>query len=169
VKSDGRLVLVPRAQTADEAMEIIRKNVGVAMVRVGLTQYPAGIGVKDPSELKSSLVDACENLKMGTKMFSKVLRIVAKWYGNPSGADVFQPIFDDAIFAWQTGEFDGQSVFRASDPDTSMKNQARPHVASTLDPQPVAAPRGEDRTDHPSQEDIESAGMRVDLSKIGGH
>ncbi|MGO7423706.1 conjugal transfer protein TraH, partial [Rhizobium ruizarguesonis] len=82
VKAGGRLILVPKAKTPDEAMELIRQYVGQAVVRVGITQVPAGVGVKDVSELKSDLVHACENLRLGTGMFAKVVRIVAKWYGN---------------------------------------------------------------------------------------
>ncbi|MEF0865203.1 conjugal transfer protein TraH, partial [Rhizobium sp. BR 318] len=89
VKSGGRLILVPKATTSDEAMAIIRQYVGQAVVRVGLTQFPAGIGIKDVADLKPDLVDPCENLRKGTAMFAKVLRIVAKWYGNPKSDEVF--------------------------------------------------------------------------------
>lgn len=78
VKSGGRLILVPKAKTPDEAMAIVRQYVGQAVVRVGLTQFPAGVGAKDASELKPDLVDPCENLRKGTTMFAKVLRIVAQ-------------------------------------------------------------------------------------------
>lgn len=107
VKSGGRLILVPKATTQDEAMAIVRQYVGQAVVRVGLTQFPAGVGVKDAADLKPDLVDPCENLRKGTAMFAKVLRIVAKWYGNPKNDDVFPQIFDDAVYAWKTGEFEG--------------------------------------------------------------
>lgn len=78
VKSGGRLILVPRPTTPEEALEIVRENIGGSVVRVGLTQIPAGIGMKDTSELKTDLVDPCANLRMGTAMFAKILRIVAK-------------------------------------------------------------------------------------------
>ena len=93
VKSGSRVFLVPMPKTADEALVIIRENVGRAVVRVGLTQFPAGIGVKDVSQLNTDLVDECENLRMGTRMFAKILRIVAKWYGNPKSDEVFPQIF----------------------------------------------------------------------------
>jgi len=46
-KFGDRLILVPIAKTSEEAMEIVSKYVGNAVVRVGITQYPAGIGVKE--------------------------------------------------------------------------------------------------------------------------
>ncbi|WP_292263386.1 hypothetical protein [Mesorhizobium sp.] len=66
-------------------------------MRVGLTQFPAGVGVKDASELKPDLVDPCGNLRMGSKMFAKTMRIVAKWCGNPTGNEVLSQIFEDAV------------------------------------------------------------------------
>lgn len=47
VKSGGRLILVPKPKTPEEAIEIVRENIGGSIVRVGLTQIPAGIGLKD--------------------------------------------------------------------------------------------------------------------------
>lgn len=41
-------------------------------------------------------------------MFAKVLRIVAKWYGNPKSEDVFP-----YIRGCGPGEFEGVSVFQA--------------------------------------------------------
>ncbi len=73
-------------------MAIVRQHAGQAVVRVGLTQYPAGVGVKEPADLKQDLVDACQNLRKGTAMFAKVLRIVAKCSGNPTNKDVFPQI-----------------------------------------------------------------------------
>jgi hypothetical protein len=116
VKSGGRSILVPRAKTPDEAMGLIRQYVGQAVVRVGLTQFPAGVGIMDASELRSDLIDACENLRTGTKMFANNLRIVARWYGNPTSKGVFPQIFEDAVYAWKTGEFEGVGVFQADDP-----------------------------------------------------
>ncbi|MBX4899713.1 conjugal transfer protein TraH, partial [Rhizobium bangladeshense] len=55
VKSGGRLILVPKAASADEAMAIVRQYAGQAVVRVGLTQFPAGVGVKEASDLKPDL------------------------------------------------------------------------------------------------------------------
>src|SRR5690606_16502466 len=93
---------------------------GRAVVRVGLTQFPAGVGVNDASKLNLDLVDACANLRMGTKMFAKIMRIVAKWYGNPTAKDVLPQMFEDAVYAWQTGKFEGVRVFQAEDPGATL-------------------------------------------------
>ncbi|CDN58504.1 Conjugal transfer protein TraH (plasmid) [Neorhizobium galegae bv. officinalis bv. officinalis str. HAMBI 1141] len=168
VKSGGRLILVPQPRTADEAMAIVRQYAGQAVVRVGLTQFPAGVGVKEATDLKPDLVDPCQNLRKGTAMFAKVLRIVAKWYGNPKSKDVFPQIFEDAIYAWKTGEFEGVSVFQAEDPGESPTNREEPRadkseadtVAAGAPLQTEAEPSGENK--------IGTAGIRVDLSRIGG-
>nr|WP_249407699.1 hypothetical protein [Rhizobium sp. CFBP 8752] len=34
------------------------------------------------------MVDPCANLRMGTAMFAKILRFVAKRYGNPRSEEV---------------------------------------------------------------------------------
>lgn len=166
VKSGGRLILVPKAASAEEAMAIVRQYAGQAVVRVGLTQFPAGIGVKEATDLKPDLVDPCQNLRKGTTMFAKVLRIVAKWYGNPTSKDVFPQIFEDAVYAWKTGEFEGMSVFQAEDPGTpvgvSQQNKEK-------------IPAGEEDVDSKAREeqpgaeqDAGRAGIRIDLSRIGG-
>ncbi|MBB5577041.1 TraH family protein [Rhizobium paranaense] len=167
VKSGGRLILVPKATTPDEAMATVRQYVGQAVVRVGLTQFPAGVGVKDASDLKPDLIDACENLRKGTAMFSKVLRIVAKWYGNPKGDDVFPQIFEDAIYAWKTGEFEGVSVFQAEDPGKSVTidNVLAPEEAEEGSDIPPADTSTESAE---KSENVGSAEMRIDLSTIGG-
>lgn len=162
VKSGDRLILVPTAKTGEEAMAIVSKYVGNAVVRVGVTQYPAGLGVKDASELKPSLMDACENLRVGTSLFAKVYRIVVKWYGSePPEA------FDDAVFAWKTGFFEGKSVFMEPDPgkldigrsDRQIVDEGEePEVPATATREAVAV----DQTD-PSRAD-----PRIDLSRING-
>lgn len=167
VKSGGRLILVPKAASTEEAMAIVRQYAGQAVVRVGLTQFPAGVGVKEATDLKPDLVDPCQNLRKGTAMFAKVLRIVAKWYGNPTSKDVFSQIFEDAIYAWKTGEFEGVSVFQAEDPGGALANQKEPRAdkseAGTVDAgatlQTAAEPSDEKK--------FGTAGIRVDLSRIG--
>ncbi|MBX4876626.1 conjugal transfer protein TraH [Rhizobium bangladeshense] len=165
VKSGGRLVLVPKAASADEAMAIVRQYAGQAVVRVGLTQFPAGVGVKEASDLKPDLVNACQNLRKGTAMFAKVLRIVAKWYGNPTSKDVFPQIFEDAIYAWKTGEFEGVSVFQAEDPgtpvDVPQETKGTPVEEESAEPKP-----GEDAPE--TVQEVGRAGIRIDLSRIGG-
>ncbi|MBB5553691.1 TraH family protein [Rhizobium lentis] len=167
VKSGGRLILVPKAALPDEAMAIVRQYVGQAVVRVGLTQFPAGVGVKDAADLKSDLVDPCENLRKGTAMFAKVLRIVAKWYGNPKSDDVFPQIFDDAVYAWKSGEFEGVSVFQADNPEkgVTIDNMLPADQGkASVDIPPAAA-----NTESVEKgESVGSAEMRIDLSRIGG-
>lgn len=165
VKSGGRLILIPKANTSDEAMDIIRQHVGKAVVRVGLTQYPAGVGVKDPSEIKPDVVDACENLKMGTKMFAKILRIVAKWYGNPA-KDVFPQIFEEAVHAWKTGEFEGVGVFQAQDPGGAVELPQQSEVNS-VDEEGAAVTASDKQTE--TNDDVDRAGIRIDLSRVGGN
>jgi hypothetical protein len=166
VKAGGRLILVPKPKTPDEAMEIIRQHVGQAIVRVGLTQFPAGVGVKDASELKPDLVEPCENLRMGTKMFSKIMRIVAKWYGNPTSNEVFPQIFEDAVYAWNSGQFEGQSVFQAEDPGGAIvdRKEAVPDAAV----EPADATPSQSEGEPSDEKDVGTAGIRVDLSRIGG-
>ena len=163
IRSGDRVVLVPKPTTADEAMTLMREYVGKAVVRVGITQYPAGLGVADISELDSDLVDACANIRMGTSLFGKVYRIVTKWYGN-----AVDEAFDDAIYAWRTGYFEGKPVF--SEPDPGAVEVSTP----TGDPPP---PREQDPAT-PAPPDLvregavagdpNKAGIRIDLSGIGG-
>lgn len=166
VKAGGRLILVPKPKTPDEAMEIIRQYVGQAVVRVGFTQFPAGVGVKDASELKPDLVEPCENLRMGTKMFSKIMRIVANWYGNPTSKEVLPQIFEDAVYAWNTGQFEGQSMFQAEDPGGTIvdRRQAAPDTAE----EPAAATPSQSAAEPSDETEVGTAGIRVDLSRIGG-
>jgi hypothetical protein len=165
VRSGDRVVLVPKPASPDDALALMRQYVGNAVVRVGITQYPAGFGVKDPSEVKPDLVDACENIRMGTALFGKVYRIVTEWYGN-----AVDEAFDDAIYAWKTGYFDGKAVF--SEPEPGDVKVATPA------PQAPTGSAGEDRSDTPADDapagdqpvdtNPNSAGIRIDLSTIGG-
>ncbi len=164
VKSGGRLILVPKPKTPEEAIEIVRENIGGSIVRVGLTQIPAGIGLKDASELKADLVDPCANLRMGTTMFAKILRIITKWYGNPTSEEVFPQLFDDAVHAWQTGKFEVESVFQAEDPGGAVVQKSEEAVDDAEEaPEAEATPQ---KKDEPSKPD--DAGIRIDLTRIGG-
>lgn len=164
VRSGGRLILVPKPKTPEEAVEIVRENIGGAIVRVGLTQIPAGIGSKDASELKVDMVDRCTNLRMGTAMFAKILRIVAKWYGNPTSDEVFPQLFDDAVHAWQTGKFEGESVFQAEDPGGAVVQR------SAVESDGAAQVADEETAEMPDEAPItpDDAGIRIDLTRIGG-
>lgn len=166
VKAGGRLILVPKPKTPNEAMEIIRQYVGQAVVRAGLTQFPAGVGVMDASELKPDLMEPCENLRMGTKMFSKIMRIVSKWYGNPTSKEVLPQIFEDAIYAWNTGQFEGQSVFQAEDPGGTIVD--RKEVSSDAADKPADATASQSEGEPSDEKEVGTAGIRVDLSRIGG-
>jgi hypothetical protein len=168
VKSGGRLILIPKAASAEEAMAVVRQYAGQAVVRVGLTQFPAGVGVKEPVELKPDLFDPCQNLRKGTAMFAKVLRIVAKWYGNPTSKDVFPQILEDAVYAWKTGEFEGVSVFQAEDPGGTLANQKEPQAdKSKADTVDAGSPL-QTEAESLDEKKIGTAGIRVDLSRIGG-
>ncbi len=164
VRSGGRLILIPKPKTSEEAIEIVRENIGRSIVRVGLTQIPAGIGLKDASELKVDLVDPCVNLRMGTAMFAKILRIVAKWYGNPTSEEVFPQLVDDAIHAWRTGKFEGESVFQAEDPGGAVLQR------SAVESDDAAEGEKHNIMLKPEENLIEpdNAGIRIDLRRIGG-
>lgn len=162
----GRLVLVPRPATPDEATAIVRKYLGQAVVRIGLTQLPAYVAVTRLQSTAPSLVSSCENLKIGTGMFAKILRIVTRFYGNAQGHEAASQIFDDAIKAWKTGEFEGRDIFQAEDPkETGFDQSAAPK--REIDPN-----HGEllpaTRAGSVGQQPIGDASMRVDLSRIGG-
>lgn len=170
VRSGDRIILVPKPANAEEALAIIRQNVVHSVVRVGVTQFPAGLGSKDVADLKPDLVDACENLRLGTRMFAKVMRIVAKWYGNPKSDEVFPQIFDDAVFAWKSGEFEGANVFLADDtdvkwnpPEVSADSQPQASDGESDDGDQVT--KGEEESKDPAPD---SAGIRIDLSRIDG-
>ncbi|WP_018899396.1 TraH family protein [Rhizobium sp. 2MFCol3.1] len=168
VKADGRLVLIPKPGSPDEAMGVVKDYVGHAIVRVGITQFPAGIGVDDPSQLQPDMFDACSNLRTGTGIFAKVARIVTKWYGRPTNSELLPQLVDDAIYAWKTGSFEGDNVFRANDPGgPTFMNTSSEKPADDDEP---AAPRPETEDSSQSAEPggATEAGMRIDLSRIGG-
>ncbi|MCM2476817.1 conjugal transfer protein TraH [Rhizobium sp. CG5] len=171
VRSGNRVVLVPRPKTAEESLALIRDNLGRNTVRVGITQYPAGLGIVEAGQLKPDLVDACENIRMGTALFAKVYRIVTKWYGNPTEKDVLPQVFDDAIIAWQTGYFEGTAVFRAEDPGNVKLAQPGPVRREGADTE-AGLPEDEAKSETPAEasgSDPNKAGIRIDLSGIGAH
>ncbi|MDH6298701.1 TraH family protein [Agrobacterium fabrum] len=167
VRSGNRVVLVPKPTTAEEALALIRGNLGRNTVRVGITQYPAGVGLVEAGRLKPEMVEPCENIRMGTALFAKVFRIVSKWYGNPTAKEVLPQVMDDAVIAWQTGYFEGVPVLRAEDP-----GQEKITWPATADSE-----ESENGTDHNSAapatatdtaaSDPNKAGIRIDLSGIG--
>lgn len=167
IRAGNRIVLVSPPKTADEAMVLVRRYVGQAMVRVGVTQYPAGLGITDVSELKPDLVDACANIRMGTALFDKIYRLVVEWHGTPAGQ-----AFSNAIEAWKTGYFDGEYVFGEPDPGSTPARKDVPDRGGdkplNVDDAPKAAgspDSGEQPVTGP--EDPNKAGIRIDLSGTG--
>ncbi|MBY5700358.1 TraH family protein [Rhizobium leguminosarum] len=170
VRSGNRVVLVPKATNSEEALALIRDNLGRNTVRVGITQYPAGVGILEAGALKPDLVDSCANIRMGTALFAKVFRVVAKWYGNPTDKDVLPQVFDDAIIAWQTGYFEGAAVFRAKDPGEEKRTEPEPARRASADTQ-AGVFENEADSAAPAEAaaaDANKAGIRIDLSGIGG-
>lgn len=166
VRAGNRVILVQPPKTPDDAMELVRRYVGQAMVRVGVTQYPAGLGVTDAAELKPDLVDACANIRMGTALFGKVYRIVVKWYGTPA-----DEAFRDAADAWTTGYFDGNYVFNQPDPGNLTLPKGRSEASKQADDnnataEPVAGRDSGAQSDK-APDDPNKAGIRIDLSGIG--
>ncbi len=162
VRSGGRVILVPTAKTREQALELIREHIGKAVVRVGVTQYPAGLGIRDASDLTPAMVDACENIRMGSALFGKVWRVVLKWYGNPTAEEVMPQVLDDALHAWRTGQFEGTAVFNAPDPGepkaAARRGENVPESApEAVRPSPEVAPVG----------DPSKAAIRIDVSGIG--
>lgn len=169
VRSGNRVVLVPKPTTPEEAMALIRDNLGRNIVRVGITQYPAGLGILEAGQLESNMVEPCENIRMGTALFAKVFRIVMKWYGNPTAKEVIPQVMDDAVIAWQTGYFEGVAVFRAEDPGEAK------HVQPPLDtPGDGNEPADSEKNSSESEvsaepaSDPNKASIRIDLTGIGG-
>ena len=80
-----------------------------AVSRIRMAKIPSVIEAKDASELK---LDPCANLRMGTAMFAKILRVVANWYDNPRSEEVFPQLFDDAIHVRRPGKFKDEAFFR---------------------------------------------------------
>lgn len=169
ITSGNRIILPEPPRTEGEAMHLLQRFVGKAVVRVGVTQYPAGVGITDIAELSADLVDTCGNIAMGSALFGKVYRIVAHSDGMSNGT-----VFDEAVEAWRTGSFEGKSVFTEADPgpipiegaEAAAGNDKGENAPATepIDPEieddPVAAPF--------SGEDPNTAAIRIDLTGIGG-
>lgn len=84
---------------------------------------------------------------------------------NPKTEEVFPQIFEDAIYAWKTGEFEGKSVFQAEDPIGEMAMPQDQSVA--VDPEAQADVDPEPHFATPEM-NAGTAGIRVDLSRILG-
>lgn len=153
VRSGDRVFLIPKPKTKMQALETAKHFIGNAVVRVGITQYPAGFGISDPSQLSADLFDPCRNIKMGTALFAKVYRITAQWYkASPPPKEAFA----DAIYAWGTGYFDGKYVFGEPDPGEKIK--------LTLPAQENAVTAKENRPDEQKTAAAEAEGLARDLT-----
>jgi hypothetical protein len=157
-------VPVPPAATPEKALALIRQHVGQAVVRVGVTQYPAGLGTEEPSELSPDLFAPCNNIRMGTALFAKVWRIVWKRCGNPCEDDIIAQVSDDAVEARQRGRFEGIAVFSSPDPGGPASIPQKPAARVVRpDAQPPAPQLPE-----PAAGDRNEASIRIDFSGIGG-
>lgn len=150
-----KMILVPAPKSVEEAVETTKQWVDKANVRVGLTQYPAGLGIADPSEIGLELFDTCENLRLGTELFGKVLRIAGERgeEGEASG-------FEMAVKAYFTGWFEGEQVFYAEKPEPTRASEAVP-VQAEVSPACAEAAR-----DSAVQSDPNLAGIRIDPSVL---
>lgn len=160
ITSGNRVILPEPPTTPEDAMRLIEQFVVQAAVRVGVTRYPAGHGITDVTELDPEMLDACENIRMGTELFGKVFRIVAVSNGSTDGST-----FSDAIEAWATGMFEGRYVFGEADPGptqqlSEMVQDNLEELSGTVQSS-VSAPALVDQ-------DPNKAGIRVDLTGIPG-
>lgn len=167
ITSGNRIILPEQPRNADDAIRLIRRFVGQASVRVGITQYPAGYGVSNAAEISADIVDACTNISKGTALFGKVYRIVAT--GEEA---VAATVFDEAVAAWRTGTYGADYVFALPDPgpiaerevgeaDQTSGGGGDPAVDQDA---PGTAQKSISPPDEPS--DPNNAGIRVDLSRI---
>lgn len=159
VSAGNRVILTPKPANVEEAMTIVKNHLGQAAVRVGITQYPAGLGISDPSELDPQLFATCPNVAMGTELFGRVYRIVTAWYGSEP-----EEAFEDAILAWRSGWFEGRSVFHEPE---------RGAPADELEVATIAAndgvesrPLEDAQSPTPDEWNPNTARIRVDLSRL---
>lgn len=165
VRVGERIILVPKPDNPDAAMSLIQQYVGKADVRVGITQYPAGLGAGDAAAVSSDLLDSCKNIHMGTALFGKVYRIVTNWYGSPR-----QEAFDDAVAAYRSGTFDGKTVFY--EPDPGVVKVATPESPKQNEAKLEGAPTGKKEIAANSEaatvraDDPDKADIRINLSGV---
>jgi hypothetical protein len=121
----------------------------------------------EAGQLKPDLVEPCHNIRMGTAQFAKVYRIVTNWYGNPTNKEVLPQVLDDAIFAWQTGYFEGVAVFRV--PGEAKMAESEPEQEGKVLYWSDHGTEGQQSKPSPLGEggDPNGTGIRIDLSGIG--
>jgi len=167
ITSGNRVILPAPPTTQEEAMRLIAHFVSQAVVRVGITSYPAGYGVTDVVELDPGIVDACTNIQLGTALFAKVLHIVER-ARNAGGNEMFEV----AVSAWKTGIFDGSYVFAEADPGPWRPTDEDPVTPrdERMSSTPSSPALTDDTPTEPDRKDREpaEAGIRVDLSGISG-
>lgn len=56
-------------------MKLVQDHLGKAVVRVGFTQYPVGIGIADKSKVTTDVFDTCNNIKNGTALFARHVHV----------------------------------------------------------------------------------------------
>ena len=165
VRSGERLILVPKPRSPSEALALIHQYLGRASVRVGVTQYPAGVGIATTGEKQPGIIEPCDNLKMGTALFAKVMRIVGRSVTGSQERPNPEQVFDAATQAWRTGLFEGEPVFSAVDRAPQIDEEWRPDGSASGDgsgvPEPTSSALG-------SVQDVDKAGIRIDLTRING-
>lgn len=167
VRAGSKTFLVPEAKSREEAMERVHDYLGKAVVRVGLTQYPLGMGITDKSRVTADVFDPCNNIKIGTALFAHVYSVVTEWYGSSVPLAL-----EDAIEAYQTGYFEGDYVFSVKDPRQSVELSAPDPAARQVGvPVPKTVSAGTDPKNKLRQQlwaqDPNKADIGVDLSGIG--
>ncbi|MCO5164708.1 MAG: conjugal transfer protein TraH [Mesorhizobium sp.] len=167
ITSGNRIILPEQPRNADDAVRLIQRFVGQASVRVGITQYPAGHGISDAAEISADIVDACENIRMGSALFGKVYRIAAAEEGSTGSST-----FDEAVTAWRTGQYGEDYVFALPDPGPIAEREVgEADQTSGGGSEPAFEEDMSDagrKTISPPDElsDPNNAGIRVDLSRI---
>lgn len=168
VRAGNRVILVPAPKTAAEALDLVRHYVGYAVVRVGITQYPAGLGITEASEVLPDLVDACVNVRLGTALFARVSGIIEmRSEVSP------ETVFEDALVSWRTGSFQGTAVFTGTDPAEPDGKSENDDAHSSTAPEDQPLPHDRERDLKAVGEvlldgdDANSAGIRINLSGIG--
>lgn len=157
VRVGSKTFLVPKAKSPEEAMERVHDYLGKAVVRVGITQYPLGMGITDTSQVPEEVFDPCHNIRIGSALFAHVYSVVTEWYGSP-----VRLALEDAIEAYQTGYFEGDYLFSAkvlgqsfelSVPDVATPQVGVP-VPRTVRPKPNPRKGLRLRSQDPNKADI---------------
>ncbi len=153
ITSGNRVILPEPPRSPEEGARLAQRFVGNAIVRAGVTGFPVGVGISDASEITADLFDACKNIGMGTALFGKVYRIVARAHGAENGTTL-----RDALEAWRTGEFEEVYVFAEPDPGPLEPVDLDAEIKAAPPPTEEAPALTERETADPN-----TAGIRVTL------